>query len=102
MQRKLFLMGALIGALLLAGCSALQSEAYKAGYSVGEEMKNLGDWAEVLDSWYPDSDGEPLDSSQYEEYCKGVWPIAGPTSGLKNTPDNKSDFIDGCVDGARP
>lgn len=100
---------AIIAALSLSGCSAIQSvtsEAYALGLATGQEYAGLKETTDNLQSWIPEEDGsesEPIfqgDENSVREYCTGVWVIAGITSGLENSEANKSDFVSGCLDGA--
>jgi uncharacterized protein YceK len=100
---------ALIAALSLSGCSAIQSvtsEAYALGLATGQEYAGLKETTDNLQSWIPEEDGsesEPIfegDENSVREYCTGVWVIVGITSGLENSDANESDFVSGCLDGA--
>lgn len=109
MMTKKFIALIAFTAISLSGCSAIQSvtsEAYALGQTTGKEYADLKEGVDNLQSWIPDEDGsssEPILEGGKEaigSYCEGIWAIAGITSGLANTPDNESDFIAGCLDGA--
>lgn len=100
---------ALLAALSLSGCSAIQSvtsEAYALGLATGQEYASLKETTDNLQSWIPEEDGsesEPIfqgDENSVREYCTGVWAIVGITSGLENSNANEGDFVSGCLDGA--
>ena len=100
---------ALIAALSLSGCSAIQSvtsEAYALGLATGQEYAGLKETTDNLQSWIPDEGGsksEPIikgDENSVREYCTGIWIIVGISSGLENSDANESDFVSGCLDGA--
>jgi len=96
-------------AFSLSGCSVIQSvtsEAYALGQTTGKEYADLKQGVDNLQSWIPEEDGsesEPILEGGEEAisaYCEGIWAIAGITSGLANTPENESEFIAGCLNGA--
>jgi len=100
---------ALIAALSLSGCSAIQSvtsKAYAAGLVSGQGYAGLKESTDHLQSWIPVEDGsesEPLlqgDENTVRTYCTSVWPVVGVSSGLENTDANERDFVSGCLDGA--
>jgi hypothetical protein len=90
-------------AVLLSGCGSVgRSEAYQVGVEAGEEIKGIRDQADVISSWLDEAD-ELVDdaSADPESYCAAAWPLAGIANGLRNSPDNKRDFIKGCTRGSR-
>jgi len=99
---------ALIAASTLSGCSVIggKSEAYKLGVETGQGYSSLKDTADLIDSYVPDEAGTEtsLDLSTSEEdlkkYCSGLWIITGITNGIKNSAENKADYVAGCLDGA--
>ena len=98
----------LIGALSLSSCSVIggKSEAYKLGVETGQGYTSLKDTADLIDSYIPDeSDPENsvdlnISEEDLKKYCSGLWIITGITNGIKNSEENKSDYIAGCLDGA--
>jgi outer membrane lipoprotein SlyB len=105
----IFVAATAVAAFSLSGCSAIQSvtsEAYALGQATGKEYADLKEGVDNLQSWIPEGDGSesaPILEGGEEAigaYCEGIWAIAGITSGLANTPDNESDFIAGCLNGA--
>ena len=98
----------LIGALSLSSCSVIggKSEAYKLGVETGQGYTSLKDTADLIDSFIPDeSDPENsvdlnISEEDLKKYCSGLWIITGITNGIKNSEENKSDYIAGCLDGA--
>ena len=98
----------LIGALSLSSCSVIggKSEAYKLGVETGQGYTSLKDTADLFDSYIPDeSDPENsvdlnISEEDLKKYCSGLWIITGITNGIKNSEENKSDYIAGCLDGA--
>ena len=93
--------------LLLTSCSTIKqatSEAYRLGYETGKGFKKLGDLGNVIDSYLPDD--SKLNSGDFSAknvlaYCEATWMITGVSAGLKNTQSNKSDYVQGCVDGLK-
>ena len=98
----------LIWALSLSSCSVIggKSEAYKLGVETGQGYTSLKDTADLIDSYIPDeSDPENsvdlnISEEDLKKYCSGLWIITGITNGIKNSEENKSDYIAGCLDGA--
>ena len=98
----------LIGALSLSSCSVIggKSEAYKLGVETGQGYTSLKDTADLIDSYIPDeTDPENsvdlnISEEDLKKYCSGLWIITGITNGIKNSEENKSDYIAGCLDGA--
>ena len=92
----------------LSGCSVIggKSEAYKLGVETGQGYSSLKDTADLIGSYVPEeTDPESsLDLNISEEdlkkYCSGLWIITGITNGIKNSAENKADYIAGCLDGA--
>jgi hypothetical protein len=93
--------------LLLTSCSTIKqatSEAYRLGYETGESFKKLGDLGNVIDSYFPDDsklNSGDFNSEDVSAYCEGTWMITGIAAGLENTDSNKSDYVQGCVDGLK-
>lgn len=93
--------------LLLTGCSTIKqatSEAYRLGYETGKGFKKLGDLGNVIDSYLPDDsklNSGDFNSEDVAAYCEGTWMITGIAAGLENTDSNKSDYVQGCVDGLK-
>ena len=105
--------------LLLSGCSAieqatlpLRSEAYQLGYGVGLELKDAANGIAELDQFingineWTEADIENLVSSPIEvtKVCRSLFEISGLLSStqsfsLQNTPEDKSEFTDGCIAG---
>ena len=98
----------LIGALSLSSCSVIggKSEAYKLGVETGQGYTSLKDTADLIDSYIPDeTDPENsvdlnISEEDLKKYCSGLWIITGITNGIKNSEENKSDYIAGWLDGA--
>lgn len=112
--------------ILLTGClggdifALTQSQAYKVGYKVAKELKSTGDsvdsYLNNLASWIDDKDiskavSENSFSSQIatfdKEGCTSLWKIVGISNALlnytelENTPNNKKDFVRGCMAGGK-
>ena len=98
---------AALALLLLTNCSTIKlatSEAYRLGYETGKGFKKLGDLGNVIDSYLPDDsklNSGDFNSEDVAAYCEGTWMITGISAGLENTDSNKSDFVQGCVDGLK-
>ena len=98
----------LIGALSLSSCSVIggKSEAYKLGVETCQGYTSLKDTADLIDSYIPDeSDPENsvdlnISEEDLKKYCSGLWIITGITNGIKNSEENKADYVAGCLDGA--
>lgn len=112
-------MAILLATLSLAACSVInqvalpfRSEAYKLGYQVGIELKDVASGVEdlnnifvQLDEW-TDTNLSTLDSPDFDiqETCDGLFELSGLFASLQgysidNTPESKSDFTSGCVAG---
>ena len=93
--------------LLLASCSTLKqatSNAYRLGYETGKGFKNIGELGDVIDSYLPEDsklNTGDFSSKDVSAYCEATWVITGISAGLKNTPSNKSDYVQGCIDGLK-
>lgn len=106
--------------ILLAGCSVdetlllVRSDAYKVGYKTAESLTGASDWlndyVDNIESWVSDGSASGEDLSNIElnsEGCASLWTIVGLTSAiagstqLQNTPENKKDFVAGCLAGAK-
>ena len=104
-EKRIFI--ALLALLLLTSCSTIKqatSEAYRLGYETGEGLKKLGDLGNVIDSYLPDDsklNSGDFSAKDVSAYCEATWMITGISAGLENTPSNKSDYVDGCVDGLK-
>ena len=104
-EKRIFI--ALLALLLLTSCSTIKqatSEAYRLGYETGEGLKKLGDLGNVIDSYLPDDSkltSGDFNSEDVSAYCEGTWMITGIAAGLENTDSNKSDYVQGCVDGLK-
>lgn len=93
----------------LTSCGLVESStAYAMGYAQGQGYKQLGSWTEVLESYDTEgylegaSDFIPeLTSEDIQEACDSMWLYYGLMAGLMNTPENKSDYMQGCSDGAK-
>jgi hypothetical protein len=94
---------ALMASLLLSGCGSIgQSEAYQIGVDAGKEIKSIREQADVITSWFEESDDLFDDAAaDPNSYCAAAWPLAGIANGMKNSSENKNDFIQGCIRGAR-
>jgi hypothetical protein len=96
---------AALALLLLTSCSTFKqatSEAYRLGYETGKGFKKLGDLGNVIDSYLPDDsklNSGDFSAKDVSAYCEATWMITGISAGIENTPSNKSDYVDGCVDG---
>ena len=92
----------------LTGCSVIggKSEAYKLGVETGKGYSSLKDTADLIDSYVPDeADPETsvdlnVSEEDLKKYCSGLWIITGITNGIKNSEENKADYVAGCLDGA--
>lgn len=110
MQRMkiVFTVTVLLAVSTLSGCSVIggKSEAYKLGVETGQGYSSLKDTADLIDSYIPDeTDPETSEdlniSEEYlKKYCSGLWIITGITNGIKNSAENKADYVAGCLDGA--
>ena len=98
----------LIAVSTLSGCSVIggKSEAYKLGVETGQGYSSLKDTADLVDSYIPD-EGDPetsvdlnISEEDLKKYCSGLWIITGITNGIKNSAENKADYVAGCLDGA--
>jgi len=91
------------GVSLIAGLkdhplTLTHSDAYKRGAQIGNQYEALADQAEVTDTWTGETTGKDLRGG-LEAWCSVEWQAQGITvGGLANTPKNKEDFIQGCVD----
>ncbi len=92
----------------LTGCSVIggKSEAYKLGVETGQGYSSLKDTADLIDSYVPE-EADPdssldlnVTAEDIEKYCSGLWIITGITNGIKNSAENKADYVAGCLDGA--
>ena len=99
---------ALVAISTLTGCSVIggKSEAYKLGVETGQGYSSLKDTADLIDSFVPD-EADPdsslelnVTAEDIEKYCSGLWIITGITNGIKNSAENKADYVAGCLDGA--
>lgn len=111
--------GVLLTALALSACSVinqltlpLRSEAYKLGYEVGVELKDVSLGVKDLNNIFlelnewTDSNLSTLDSPDFDiqDTCDGLFELSGLIASLQgysvdNTPESKSDFASGCVAG---
>ena len=98
----------LLAVSTLSGCSVIggKSEAYKLGVVTGEGYTSLKDTADLIDSYVPD-EGDPetslevnISEEDLKKYCSGLWIITGISNGIKNSEENKADYVAGCLDGA--
>ena len=100
-------LSAFFALLLLTSCSTLKqatSEAYRLGYETGKGFKKLGDLGNVIDSYLPDDsklNSGDFNSKDVAAYCESTWILTGISAGLENTDSNKSDYVQGCVDGLK-
>lgn len=94
--------------MTFSGCSVIggKSEAYKLGVVTGEGYTSLKDTADLIDSYVPD-EGDPetslevnISEEDLKKYCSGLWIITGISNGIKNSEENKADYVAGCLDGA--
>ena len=98
---------AFFAVLLLTSCSTFKqatSEAYRLGYETGKGFKKLGDLGNVIDSYLPDDsklNSGDFNSEDVAAYCESTWMLTGISAGLENTDSNKSDYVQGCVDGLK-
>ena len=109
-MRSKFLTSILVGllAFTFTSCSVIggQSEAYKLGVETGKQYLSLKDTADLIDSYVPDEEDPEASfelnasAKDIEEYCSGLWIITGISNGIKNSDENKSDYVAGCLDGA--
>jgi hypothetical protein len=98
----------LVAVSTLSGCSVIggKSEAYKLGVETGQGYSSLKDTADLIDSYIPDeTDPESsvdlnISEEDLKKYCSGLWIITGITNGIKNSAENKADYVAGCLDGA--
>lgn len=97
--------------LVLAGVSAyflfsgltkiavvFKSEAYRAGVAAGDAYNSIASQSANLDTWMEPGDAVNLGDTlrkDPEKLCEAEW--LGQAGRLANTPQNKSDFIDGCT-----
>lgn len=98
----------LIASLSVTSCSVIggKSEAYKLGVETGQGYTSLKDTADLIDSYIPD-EGDPetsvdlnISEEDLKTYCSGLWIITGITNGIKNSAENKEDYVAGCLNGA--
>ena len=98
----------LVLSMTFSGCSVIggKSEAYKLGVATGEGYTSLKDTADLIDSYVPD-EGDPetslevnISEEDLKKYCSGLWIITGISNGIKNSEENKADYVAGCLDGA--
>jgi hypothetical protein len=103
-----FTVTVLMAVSTLSGCSVIggKSEAYKLGVETGQGYSSLKDTADLVDSYIPD-EGDPetsvdlnISKDDLKKYCSGLWIITGITNGIKNSAENKADYVAGCLDGA--
>jgi len=105
--------------LVLSGCGInsitglAKSPAYDLGYKTAKDLKDtttsVNDYINNINSWASDATSTPSDapsiSGADSSSCAGLWKLVGLTSAIagqntmKNTPSNRSDFIQGCTDG---
>jgi hypothetical protein len=107
---KRILISAMIGLLVvsLSSCSVIggKSEAYTLGVETGKQYLSLKDTADLVDSYVPkEVDPENalelnVSAEDLKEYCSGLWIVTGITNGIKNSAENKADYVAGCLDGA--
>ena len=98
----------LITAVTLSSCSVIdgKSEAYKLGVETGKEYLALKDVSELVDSYVPeDADSElslelNISAEELKTYCSGLWTVTGLSNGIRNSEENKADYVAGCLDGA--
>ena len=92
----------------LSSCSVIggQSEAYKLGVESGKQYLTLKDSADLIDSYISDEENSEtslqlnVSADDLKKYCSGIWIITGISNGIKNSPENKADYIAGCLNGA--
>lgn len=98
----------LLAVSTLSGCSVIggKSEAYKLGVETGKQYLKLKDASELVDSYVPE-DADPelslelnASAEDLKTYCSGLWIAIGITNGIKNSDENKADYVSGCLDGA--
>ena len=110
MSKFKFISGAviLIAAVTLSSCSVIggKSEAYKLGVETGKQYLTLKDASELVDSYVPE-DADPelslelnASAEDLKTYCSGLWIVTGITNGIRNSEENKADYVAGCLDGA--
>ena len=103
-----FIAAGLLTLSALTGCSVIggKSEAYKLGVEAGKGYSSLKDTADLIDSYVPDeADPETsvdlnVSEEDLKKNCSGLWIITGITNGIKNSEENKADYVAGCLDGA--
>ena len=115
---KLFVVSSAL-VMVLSGCGInsiaglAKSPAYNLGYKTGKDLKDtttsLNDYESNLNSLTSDASSTPSDapsiSGNDSSSCAGLWMLVGLSSALagqnsmKNTPSNRTDFIQGCTDG---
>jgi len=92
----------------MSGCSVIggKSEAYKLGVETGKQYLTLKDTADLIDSYVPDEENPETSlelkasAEDIKKYCSGLWIVTGITNGIKNSDENKADYVAGCLDGA--
>ena len=98
----------LLLSMTFSGCSVIggKSEAYKLGVETGKGYASLKDTADLIDSYVPD-EGDPdtslgvnISEEDLKTYCSGLWIITGISNGIRNSEENKADYVAGCLDGA--
>ena len=110
MLKQKFSLVAMILALgmTFSGCSVIggKSEAYKLGVETGKQYLTLKDASELVDSYVPE-DADPelslelnASAEDLKTYCSGLWIVTGITNGIRNSEENKADYVAGCLDGA--
>jgi hypothetical protein len=92
----------------MSSCSVIggKSEAYKLGVQTGKQYLSLKDASELVDSYVPEEADPELSlelnasAEDLKTYCSGLWIITGISNGIRNSEENKADYVAGCLDGA--
>ncbi len=83
--------------------STFGSTAYKAGVQVGEAYAAVAEKADTANTWDPEADLEIGSALQQNPttFCEAEWVGQGLKMEITNTPENKADFLEGCVTAIR-
>lgn len=88
---------------LLTSCSTrdITSESYRFGKETGSGWRELTTEIEALSEWANEGTGEKIEipEADKKDVCQLMWLLVGwPKFGLKNMSENRTDFVDGCME----